>query len=464
MNLILPMLTDSYKVTHWKQTPPGLQRVQSYFEARYGKFAESVPVGLQYQLQRYFKGSVVQHKDIAQAQRLLTPHFGGVDHVNVDGWRHLVDDHNGRLPLHIKSIPEGTPVPVGNVLMTVDNTCDVCYWLPNYLETLLVQNWYGQAVASLSREIKKILLASLIRTGDPRKLPWKLHDFGFRGASSIESAAIGGTGHLAIFRGTDTLVALQLIDDHYGDAAAGDSIPAAEHFTITAWGELYEREAFANMLDQFPTGPVAIVSDTYDIEHAVRVHFGKSLRERILARDGVVIVRPDSGDPPEMVNDVQAGLAEAYGYERNAKGFKELDPHIAVIQGDGNNLPIIGEVIRHNELKQWSTNNYGFGMGGGLLQQVNRDEPFSSAFKANWVQKNGVGYDIYKRPKSDPRKNSKRGRLALVWRDGRMQTVREDEAHGENLLQTTFLNGEVIGPTTFRAVRERAALDVPVEV
>lgn len=455
--------SDSYKVTHWKQYPPGTTRVYSYFEARGGRFKESVPFGLQYQLQKYFAGPVVTTEDINDAHLLFGLHFNGPDHFNSEGWRHLVRDHGGRLPLHIKAVPEGTPVPVSNVLMTVENTCDQCYWLTNYAETLLVQQWYPMAVCSLSREVKKRILKTLDDTGDPKLVDFKLHDFGFRGVSSVESAKIGGAAHLVNFKGTDTLPALVMLDEYYDESCAGFSIPAAEHSTITSWGELNEVDAYDNMVTQFPEGLVAVVSDSYDIYHACRAHWGKTLRDKVLHRHGTLVVRPDSGDPPTVVCEVLDILSKAFGYDTNVKGYKVLDPHVRVIQGDGCNIDTITEILRQMAAKHWSADNVAFGMGGGLLQQVNRDSPFSCAFKQSSIVQHHQERDVWKTPATDRAKDSKRGRLELVNLDGVLQTVREDDHHN-NLLRTVFLNGEMVGRDTFRVIRERAALDVPVEV
>jgi nicotinamide phosphoribosyltransferase len=457
------LLTDSYKTTHWKQYPPGTTRVYSYFEARGGRFKESVPFGMQALLQQYFAGPVVTHDDIAAAYPLLGLHFGQ-DYFNIDGWRHIVRDHGGRLPLHIKAVPEGTPVPVRNVLFTVENTCDQCYWLTNYAETLLVQQWYPMAVCSLSREVKKRILKALDKTGDPSLIDFKLHDFGFRGASSRETAEIGGAAHLVNFKGTDTLVALPFIAKHYGEPCAGFSIPAAEHSTITSWGEINEVDAFANILEQFPDSYVAVVSDSYDIYNAVRAHWGKTLRGQVMTRNGTLVVRPDSGDPTAVVPEVLDALGKAFGYETNAKGYRVLDKHVRVIQGDGCTIDSIPEILRQMTLARWSADNVAFGMGGGLLQQVNRDNPFSCAMKQSWIRQNRLERDVWKQPKTDSGKDSKRGRLMLVNADNVLTTVREGTVWADvDHLRTVFLNGNVVGHETFAAIRARAALDVPVE-
>ena len=177
-NIIL--LTDSYKTSHAEQYPVGTTNVYSYLESRGGLFDKTVFFGLQYFMKRYLVGEVVTNQKIAQAEKILAAH--GVP-FNKTGWEHIVRDHKGNLPVQIKAVPEGTVVNGHNVLMTVENTCPQCFWLTNYLETLLLQVWYPITVATLSYEMKKVIGNALKETGDVEGLPFKLHDFGFRGTS-----------------------------------------------------------------------------------------------------------------------------------------------------------------------------------------------------------------------------------------------------------------------------------------
>ncbi|KAJ8301275.1 hypothetical protein KUTeg_020262 [Tegillarca granosa] len=230
-------------------------------------------------------------------------HAGGSDNIL------LVTDsykkHDGHLPLRIKAVPEGEVIPFKNVLLTVENTDPHCYWLTNYFETLLVQVWYPMTVATNSRYQKEIIAKYLDETADDLSgLPFKLHDFGFRGSSSVESAGIGGAAHLVNFQGTDTIAGISTAKQYYGCEMAGFSIPAAEHSTITTWGQDGELEAFNNMLTKFPSGPMACVSDSYNIWNACEKVWGEDLKDTIIKRGengGVLVVRPDSGDPPEVV-------------------------------------------------------------------------------------------------------------------------------------------------------------------
>jgi len=211
------------------QYPPGTEVVYSYFESRGGKFQEITFFGLQYIIKRWLLGQVVTKEKIDEAAEVYEAHMGpGL--FNYDGWMYILEKHGGRLPLRIKAVPEGTTVPYKNVLFTVENTDPKCYWLTNYIETLMVQVWYPTTVCTNSRAQKGIIAKYLDDTADNLDgLPFKLHDFGFRGSSSVESAAIGGAAHLVNFQGTDTIASLIMARDYYGCKMAGFSIPAAEH-------------------------------------------------------------------------------------------------------------------------------------------------------------------------------------------------------------------------------------------
>lgn len=450
--------TDSYKISHWKQYPEGTTTVFSFFESRGGELPEVTFFGLQYIIKKHLVGVQVTEEAIQEAKRYFARHFGDETLFNEAGWRHILRKHKGKLPLRIKAVAEGTSVSVGNVMVTVENTDPEVPWLTNYAETILSEVWYPSSVATLSRAMKKVILGYLLRTGDPSLIAFKLHDFGYRGSTSDESAGIGGAAHLVNFMGTDTLAAIDVAADYYSEEMAGFSIPAAEHSTITSWGRSGERKAYENMLTQFPKGLVAVVSDSYDIFAACTKIWGEELKDKVLARDGVLVVRPDSGHPPTVVVSVLDTLGEAFGTTVNAKGYKVLDPHVRVIQGDGIDLPMLGEVLAAMEVAGWSADNVAFGSGGGLLQKVNRDT-HKFAFKCSAILRDGVGWlDVMKDPVTDPGKRSKAGRLALI-RDGEgFRTVRDVEAGEHNLLRTVFENGELVIDQSFADIRLRAAL------
>src|SRR5215467_5256759 len=242
-NLVLK--TDSYKFTHWKQYPPGTQYVYSYLESRGGMFPQTVFFGLQYYLVKYLQGAVVTEDDVLEAQQFVDRHIGpGM--FNQPGWMHIVRNSGGRLPVTIKAVAEGSSVDVQNVLMTIENTDPVCYWLPNYLETLLLKIWYPITVATLSHAIRRVILGALERSGDPSLIDFKLHDFGYRGVSSEETAGVGAAAHLINFKGSDTVAGIRVLQQFYQtNEMEGFSIPAAEHSTVTAWGRENEERAYS---------------------------------------------------------------------------------------------------------------------------------------------------------------------------------------------------------------------------
>lgn len=447
-------LTDSYKVSHYLQYPPGTSTVYSYFESRTGAtYPHTLFFGLQYWLKNYLAGPVVTREKIDQAESLFKSHFQSPV-FNRAGWELIFQRYGGYLPVEIRAVPEGTLVGESNVLMTVENTDPDAYWLANYLETLLVQVWYPSTVATQSRAMRQVIRDSLQKTGDPSLVDFKLHDFGFRGVSCPEQAALGGAAHLVNFQGTDNLAALALLDRFYHQPCAGFSIPAAEHSTITSWGRDHEVEACRNMLTQYPTGTVAVVSDSYDIFNCCENIWGGVLREQVLARDGVLVVRPDSGDPPTVVVKVLGILGEKFGTTSNALGFKVLHPKVRVIQGDGIDYKMLGVILQAMAAAGWSADNITFGSGGGLLQKLNRDTQ-RFAFKCSSVTVNGKERDVFKQPATDSSKRSKAGRLKLVLEQGTFRTVPATTA-GTDHLRPVFRNGRLLVDDTLETVRARA--------
>jgi nicotinamide phosphoribosyltransferase len=457
-NLVLQ--TDSYKFTHWKQYPPGTQHVHSYLESRGGMFPQTLFFGLQYYLIRYLQGPVVSEDDVKEASLFVDRHIGpGL--FNVDGWMHIVRDLGGKLPVVIKAVPEGNAVDVQNVLMTIENTDPQCYWLTNYLETLLLKVWYPITVATLSQAIRRVILAALERSGDPGLIDFKLHDFGYRGVSSEETAGIGAAAHLINFKGTDTVAGIRVLQQFYQSSEMeGFSIPAAEHSTITAWGRENEVRAYENMLTQFPEGLVAVVSDSYNVYDACEKLWGGMLKEKVVHRAGTLVVRPDSGKPREVVLKVLEILGSKFGYETNAKGYRVLHPKVRVIQGDGVNYWTIQDTLTAMNRAGWSADNITFGMGGALLQQLNRDTQ-QFAFKSSNVTVNGEDRDVFKDPVEGHDKASKRGRMALHLTNGRWKTVRLRRGvdDPEDRLKPVFRDGELLVQQSVAEVRRRSRLD-----
>lgn len=465
-------LTDSYKTSHWKQYPKGTTKVYSYLESRGGKFDNTMFYGLQYFIKQYLSGQVVTEEKIQKAKKFWDAHLGP-DHFNEAGWRHILDNHNGHLPVRIKAVPEGMVVKTGNVLVTVENTDPQVPWLTNFLESILLQVWYPITVGTLSREVKKNLIDYLKKTTSYNHeeisgaVAFMLHDFGFRGVSSVESAGLGGSSHIINFMGTDTVAAILFAQEFYNtENPLAFSIPASEHSTITSWGEPFEVKAMENMLDSYPTGIVACVSDSFDIIRACRDYWGTALRDKILSRDGRLVIRPDSGDPVQTLKQIFHILWDKFGGTTNDKGFKVLDPHVRVIQGDGVNFESISEICEMMIEEGFSIENIAFGMGGALLQKVDRDTQ-KFAFKCSSITIEGEEVEVRKNPieinekgeRVQSFKKSKAGRLKLV--DGQTIEHSHDEV-GDELVEV-LLNGKVMKEWTFEEVRERAQIEIQVE-
>mmetsp|Transcript_15635 Transcript_15635/g.34183 ORF Transcript_15635/g.34183 Transcript_15635/m.34183 type:complete len:1042 (-) Transcript_15635:14-3139(-) len=468
------MLTDSYKVTHHLQYPPGTTKIYSYFESRGGRYEEVCFFGLQYFLKKYMVGPVVTSRKLDEAEAYFKVHFSNPVHgydpslFNRASWEHIIKTHGGRLPVSIKAVPEGTVTPYKNVLFTMENTDDAAYWLTNYLESLLVQVWYPTTVCTQSREQKKIITRWLKETGTPEVIDggghlFKLHDFGFRGVSSVESAAIGGSAHLVNFSGTDTMAALVCCKEYYSEPAAGFSIPASEHSTMTSWGREREVDAMRNMLEQYPRGLMACVSDSYDIYQACEKYWGTELKPLIEARAGTVVVRPDSGKLPGIVLEVLEKLEGRFGSTKTPTGHKLLPPCIRVIQGDGIDIDSLEMILNTMAESGWAADNLAFGSGGALLQKLHRDTQ-KCAFKCSYAIVHGEGVDVVKDPITDPGKKSKKGRLTLEKQDGRYVTVTEGKgAAGADVLVEVFRDGKLLVDDTFESVRARAKEgEVPV--
>jgi nicotinamide phosphoribosyltransferase len=457
-NLLLR--TDSYKASHWVQYPPGTQTVYSYVEARGGPFAATVFFGLQAYIREYLSQPVTQ-ANVEEAAEVFAAHG---EPFNKEGWTRLVQKHGGKLPVRIKAVAEGTVVSAKNVLVTIENTDPEFFWLTSYLETELLRAvWYPTTVATLSAAAKATINDYLQATSDDPAgaIPFKLHDFGARGVSSLESAALGGMAHLVNFMGTDTVSALVAARRYYGADMAGFSIPAAEHSTITSWGRDNEAQAYANMLKQFakPGSILAIVSDSYDIYNACEKIWGGELKQAVIDSGATVVIRPDSGEPATVVLKVAQILASRFGTTTNTKGFQVLN-NVRIIQGDGINLDSLRLCLSNLYHNGFSADNIAFGMGGGLLQQVNRDT-CQFAMKCSAMQIGAEWRDVYKDPIGDSSKKSKRGRLALVQTSTQgsigWQTERQEAATGADQLHTVFENGECVVNEGFDAIRARAA-------
>jgi nicotinamide phosphoribosyltransferase len=455
-NIILN--TDSYKVSMFKQYPAGTTGVYSYIESRGGRYDQTVFFGLQAFIKEYLLDPITQ-ADIDVAGEILEAHG---EPFNREGWEYVLSEHKGFLPVVIRAVPEGTVVPVKNVLVTIENTDPKCFWLTTWLETALLRAiWYPTTVATQSYTIKQVIKDYLEKTGDPALIDFKLHDFGARGVSSLESAGIGGAAHLVNFMGTDTISGLLFARNYYNAGIAGFSIPAAEHSTITSWGRDNEVKAYANMVTQFakPGAIVAVVSDSYDVFNAASKLWGEQLRQQVIDSGATIVIRPDSGDPLSVNLQLIEILGQKFGYTTNAKGFKVLN-NVRLIQGDGVNELTIRSILGGFMAMGWSADNIAFGMGGALLQQVDRDTQ-KFAMKCSAALINGGWVDVQKDPVTDSGKKSKAGRVTL-WKSGgefassvTPPTGWTDKGIGgwTNALNEVYRDGKLIKDITFAEVR-----------
>jgi nicotinamide phosphoribosyltransferase len=334
---------------------------------------------------------------------------------------------------------------------------------------MLLRIWYPITVATRSNYIKSIIFDALVKSAnDPsNEINFKLHDFGSRGVSSQESAMIGGAAHLVNFMGSDTVVGVLTAKRYYNIAMAGFSIPASEHSSITSWGREHEVDAYRNMIKQFckPGNVVACVSDSYDLFNACSKLWGETLKEEIIGSGSTMVIRPDSGDPVTVVLKTAQILEEKFGCTVNSKGFKVLN-NVRIIQGDGINEHSIKNILDSLLESGYSATNIAFGMGGGLLQQLNRDtEKFamkcSQIFRT--VDGKTISVDVFKDPITDHGKKSKAGRLDLIdMEDGTVETINlkdlfgNDRIHSVNtVMRTVFENGELIVDDKFEDIRKR---------
>ena len=455
------LLTDSYKVTHHYFYPKGTQKIYSYLESRVGaEFNKTIFYGLQYILKKYLEGSVVTQEKIDEADNLISNHIGeGI--FNRKGWQYILDEHDGRLPIEIKAVAEGTPVDVSNVLMTVENTDDESYWLVNYLESLLLQVWYPSTVATLSAEVRKLANFYLEVTGSCKdNLDFMLHDFGYRGATSTESSMLAGSAHLLSFSGTDTIPALTIPENYYNDSNIyGFSVQATEHSVMTSLGPEGEIDQILNVIDKAKDGILSMVIDSYNYRNFLTEagKEGSVLNDAILGfletEGNKVVFRPDSGEPVSTTIDCLNILEEGFGSYLTEKGYKVFDSNIGLLWGDGLDYQKIRDILFAMKSNGWAAENIIFGMGGGLHSTVNRDTQ-RNAFKCSAQLRDGQWHDIFKNP-LDSSKKSKTGRFKLVRTDNSFRTV-PISGDGDDYLRTVFKNGEIIAEEDFGTVKSRA--------
>lgn len=434
------LFTDVYKLGHMEQYPEDITKIYSYLHTRSDKkYQEIVMFGLQYFLMNL--GRMIRVSDVDEFEFYYRNIFGkAVPNVVKMKIHDLLS--LGYFPLEIKAHPEGAILPAKTVLMTVTNTHPNFAWVVGFFEAYLLHMWYPITVASASRKYYKLVKKYAELTCDNLDhIPYAVHDFGYRGVSSNESSMIGGAAHLLHFRGSDTLLALKFINDYYHDSGPhiASSVPASEHSVMCSYGRECEQEAFERMLDLYPTGIVSIVCDTYNCYDAITV-IGAKLKDRILARDGKVVFRPDSGEPIEVIMKCLILLAEVFGSTINSKGFSVLNPKIGLIYGDGMYLDNFENVLARMESQRWATSNLVIGVGGLLLQSHSRDD-LGFSMKATYIERaDGSKYGIQKDPITDPGKKSYKG-LIRIMPDNSIRDEQTWEEERQSTLQTAFKDG-----------------------
>jgi nicotinamide phosphoribosyltransferase len=452
--------TDNYKHCHYPLYPKGTEYVSSYIESRGGEFPVTMFCGLQAFIREYLMHPITL-EDIDEAE--FTEREQGM-HFNRDNWLGILNDHGGFLPVEIEAVSEGTVLPIKNVLVQLINTDPKYWWATSFFETALLRAvWYPTTIGTISWLAKQQVKETFKQTSDNEHLVRHvLHDYGARGVSSQESAALGGLAHLVNFSQSDTVPGILAAKKYYNAVAPSNSGPNSEHAGFCAWGRDGEVAAMRNMLEIYAENGVALLlTDTYDHEHAVKNIIGGELKEMVENFPGLVGIRPDSGDVVQVTSDTTEWLMDAFGYTVNSKGYKVLPGFVRVVQGDGVRRETLPKVFIEMERRGLSAENAVFGMGGGLLQHCNRDT-LEFGMKANAVCVNGEWRDISKSPTGDSMKRSKAGRLALQYVDGDYRTVRRDSiAPEENILQPVFRNGQLLKKWDFSELIERSEREYP---
>lgn len=499
-----PLLaTDVYKMSHAQQYCPGTHKVYSYLIARSDKtFDRTLLFGLQYYLQEYLSTKLTPEmgEEFLKYRKMIL----GSNPPDVEQKIRALCQL-GYFPLEIKAVPEGTVMPVRNVLMTISNTHPDFYWAVGFIESLILKVWYSTTVASCCLKYRQVVDTYFEATVSRDMYflkDYTVHDFGYRGDSSEESAAISGAAHLLTFTGSDTVPALPFLEEYYDadmNSVVMASVPASEHSVMCSFARENEFAAFENMLDLYPTGIVSIVSDTFDV-YRVLTEFAERLKPRILARDGKVVFRPDSGNPetiicgtipyfaskkhvlsdydcvfikddqkyysvsgktftectptPEQKGAIRL-LDEMFGSTINDKGYRVLNPKVGLIYGDGMYLERYERTLQTLKDMGYAASNLVIGVGG-ILRNHSRDT-LGFAIKATYVEVNGEQREIEKDPITDSKKKSHKGLMYLVEKDGQYTTIDQCTAEQEKMgiLKTVFLNGQMVGRTSLAEIKSR---------
>lgn len=454
--------TDFYKTDHKRQYPDGTNLVYSNFTPRGSRIKgieEVVVFGVQYFIEEYLIRKYNNEffnvpKDIAiKKYKRRLDNALGKDLVGMD---HIESLHDlGYLPLEIRAMDEGSRCPMRIPMLTIHNTIGEFYWLTNFLETILSTTLWGPITsATIAYEYRKIMdKAANVSSDQPEFVDWQGHDFSMRGMMGLEAAAMSGAGHLLSFTGTDTIPAIGFLEEYYGADSdkelIGGSVPATEHSVMCVGGVEDEIGTFKRLITEiYPKGIVSVVSDTWDYWKVIQEYLPQ-LKDEIMARDGKLVIRPDSGDPVDIIvgtkdhiGTIQA-LWNTFGGTVNSKGYKQLDPHIGAIYGDSITLErchLICEGLMDNG---FASTNVVFGIGSYTYQYNTRDT-FGFAMKATYAEVNGQGINIWKDPKTDDGlKKSAKGLLCVDNAKNLIEEVSMEES-GTGLLKTVFIDGVLL--------------------
>jgi nicotinamide phosphoribosyltransferase len=460
--------TDSYITSHYLQYPSDMKGMYSYLSAR-GRESEFPTTdhvlffGLKSILTDMFSTPVTE-KEVESIGKVMEAH--GVPFPKKE-WLYVARECGGLPPVTIKALPEGSWMPLGCPLMTVESTDPVFPSVVGWLETALTRCWYPSTIATHSALCHRLLQEAMEKTSDSHDPSFKLHDFGARGTATRAQAAIGGSAHLISFLGTDTLIGLDHCEEIYQLGSAGYSIPAAAHCTVGSWGEENEADFYEHFVQTFlygknPDGkkyPIAAcVSDAYDYWRVVKeVWASEKFSTLVKESGGTLVIRPDSGDP--ALNVIRSlhilGSSPHVGYTVNSKGFKVLAPHYRIIQGDGIDYKELQRIVDQMISSGWALENVAFGSGGALLQKFNRDT-LKFAYKCSSILRDDKWTSVYK---NTPGKASLRGRVVPALIDGEIKATTVEkltESGGEHLLRTIFSNvgGQVYFPIDSGSMNE----------
>jgi len=488
VNIFPPHATDFYKTGHIRQYPEGTEYVYSNWTCRSDKWAQVLPdfdhkivfFGLQgvckwLLIDLWNDNFFHQPKEVVldKYKRRMDAALGS----GAVGTEHISALHDlGYLPVRIKALPEGSRVDVRVPMWTIVNTKPEFFWVTNYLETQLsAELWQAMTSATTAYEYRRLFEKYAETTGANKDfIPWQGHDFSFRGMSSIGSAVQSGAGHLLSFKGTDTISAIDYLDEYYESkwSLIGGSVPATEHSVMCMGGFLGEEDTYRRLIEEvYPYGVVSIVSDTWDFWH-IMTDTVPRLKPSIMARNGKVVFRPDSGDPVKIIcGDPSADLGtperrgavsilwDEFGGTTTDKGYKTLDSHVGLIYGDSISLDRAGQIFEQLKAKGFSSDNIVFGIGSFTYQHVTRDT-FGTAIKATWGVVNGQERDLFKDPKTDNGvKKSACGLIRVEFENGHYvlydhQTKEQEEG---GLLETVFLDGKIVKNQTLQEIRTRMA-------